>query len=184
MRSMRSASTSLIVSSFAHVARDLRIGRVPVARVALCRRVRRLYSGPRERSSNRKRAGDRRGLDQPHRDAIAEPVGLAAAVADQRVAVLVIAEIVVADGARRDEAVGAGVVELDEQAGAGHAGDAALERRADAIGEEMREQPVEGLALRLHGAALGGRDLRADLAQRRGVLLRRQRAVAEPQVRG
>ena len=82
-----------------------------------------------------------------------------------------IAEIVGADGARRDEPVGACVVELDEKSGAGRPGDVAFERRADAIGEEMREEPVEGLAFRLHGATLGGRDLCADLAQRRGILL-------------
>src|SRR5215470_7659085 len=94
-------------------------------------------------------------------------------------AVLVVAKIIGADGARRDEAVGAGVVELDEQAGAGGARDVALEGRADAVGEEMREQAVEGLALGFHGAALGGRDLRADLAERGDVLRRRQSAVAE-----
>src|SRR5262249_56160722 len=60
------------------------------------------------------RARNRRGLDEPHRDAIAEAVGLAAAGADQGMAVLVVAEIIGADGARGDEAVGAGVVELDE----------------------------------------------------------------------
>src|SRR4051812_5088759 len=50
-------------------------------------------------------AGDRRCLDQPHAYGIAQPVGLAAAVADHRVAILVIAEIFVADRARRDETV-------------------------------------------------------------------------------
>src|SRR5690349_3512865 len=127
------------------------------------------------------RACDRRGFDQPHRDSIAEPVGLAAARADQGMAVLMMAEIVVADGARRDEPVGAGVIELDKKAGAGRPGDVTLERRADAIGEEMREQAVERLAFGLHGAALGSRDLRTDLAQRRGVLLWRECAVTEPQ---
>ena len=39
------------------------------------------------------RARDRCGLDQAHRHAIAQAVGLAAAIADQRVAVFVIAEI-------------------------------------------------------------------------------------------
>ena len=67
------------------------------------------------------RAGDRRGLDQAHGRPVAEPVRLAAAVADEGVAILVIAEILAADGARRDESVGAGVVELDEQPGAGDA---------------------------------------------------------------
>ena len=68
--------------------------------------------------------------------------------------------------ARRHEAVGAGIVELDEQAGAGDAGNAALEGRADAVGEEMRDQPVDGLALGRHGAALGRGDLRGDFGQR------------------
>src|SRR5947209_5166585 len=59
--------------------------------------------------------------------------------------------------------------------------DVALEGRADAIGEEMGEQAVERFAFRFHGAALGGRDLCADLAERGDVLLRRQSAVAELQ---
>src|SRR6266478_7253418 len=92
------------------------------------------------------RARDRRGLDEPHRDAIAEAVGLAALGADHGMAVLVVAEIIGADGARGDESVRAGVVELDEQAGAGGARDVALEGCADAIGEEMGEQAVERLA--------------------------------------
>ena len=125
------------------------------------------------------RARDGRGLDEPHRDAIAEAGRLAAARADQGVAVLVVAEIIGADGARRNEAVGAGIVELDEQAGAGGARDVALEGRADAVGEEMGEQAVEGLAFGFHGAALGRRDLCADLAERGDVLRRRQSAVAE-----
>ncbi len=92
---------------------------------------------------------------------------------------LVVAEIFVADGARRHEAVGAGVVELHEQAGAGDAGDAALEGGADAVGEEMRDQPVVGLALGHHGAALGGGDLRGDLGQLLAVGRSRAAAVAE-----
>src|SRR5262245_59087733 len=116
-------------------------------------------------------AGDRRGLDQAHGAPVAEPVGLAAAVADQRVAILVIAEIFAPDGARRNEAVGAGIVELDEQAGARDPRDVAVEGRADAVGEEMREQSVEGLALGLHGAPLGRRDARRGLAERAHVLV-------------
>ena len=125
------------------------------------------------------RAGDRRRLDELHRDAVAEPVRLARAVADHGVHGLLVAEIFVADGARRNEAVGAGVVELDEQAGAGDAGDAALEGGADAVGEKMRDQPVVGLALGLHGAALGGGNLRGDLGQRGGVLALGQAVGAE-----
>src|SRR5215475_3568225 len=90
------------------------------------------------------RAGDRRRLHQLDGDAVAEPVRLAAAVADQRMPTLVVAEEIGADGARRDEAIGAGVVELDEQAGAGGAGNVPFEGGADAVGEEMREQAVEG----------------------------------------
>src|SRR5262245_64191023 len=96
-------------------------------------------------------------------------------------AIFMVAKIFAADGAPGNEAVRAGVVELDEQTGAGGAGNVSLEGCADAVGEEMREQAVEGFALGLHGAALGGRDLRADLAQRRRVLLLRQRAIAELQ---
>ena len=43
----------------------------------------------------------------------------------------------------------------------------------------MRDQPVVGLALGLHGAALGGRNLRGDFGQRRVVLAFRQAVGAE-----
>ena len=39
-----------------------------------------------------------------------------------------------------------------------------------AVGEEMRDQAIDGLALGRHGAPLGGRDARRDLAQGRHVL--------------
>src|SRR5262249_6049112 len=113
--------------------------------------------------------------------AIAKAISLAAARANQRVALLVIAEILAADGARGNEAVRAGVVEFDEQPGARGAGDVAGEGCADTIGEEMCEQAIESLPFGFHVGALVGRDWRADLAQRGGVLLRRQAAVAEPQ---
>src|SRR5262249_15189757 len=125
------------------------------------------------------RARERRRLDQAHGDAVSQPVRQAAALADEGMAILVVAKIFAADGARGNEAVRAGVVELDEQTGAGGAGNVSLEGCADAVGEEMREQAVEGFALGFHGAALGGRDLRADLAHRRRALLLRQRAIAE-----
>src|SRR6202451_3408369 len=97
-------------------------------------------------------AGDRRCFDQFHGHRIAEPMGFR--VPDEGAAAFVETKIFVADEARRDESVGAGVVELDEQAGAGDAGNMAVEGRADPIGEKMRDQPVSGLALGLHGAAL------------------------------
>ncbi len=69
--------------------------------------------------------------------------------------------------------------ELDEQAGAGDARDAALEARADAVGEMVRDQPVIGFALGLHGAALGRRNLRGNLRQRRDILAGGQAVGAE-----
>src|SRR6202051_1035558 len=74
-------------------------------------------------------AGDRRGLDQFHTDRIAEPMGFG--MADERAGGFVKTKIFVADESRRDEPVGAGVVELDEQAGAGDAGNMAVEGGAD-----------------------------------------------------
>src|SRR5262249_29850906 len=110
------------------------------------------------------RARDRRRLDEPHRDAIAEAVGLAALSADQGMAVLVVAEIIGADSARGNESVRAGVVELDEQAGAGGARNGALEGCADAIGGEMGEQGGGGLRVGLSGGGVGRRGLRGRLA--------------------
>ena len=69
--------------------------------------------------------------------------------------------------------------QLHEQAGAVHAGDAAVEGGADAVGEEMRDQPVVGLALGQHGAALGGGNLRGDFGQRLDVGGLGQAVVAE-----
>ena len=57
-------------------------------------------------------------------------------------ALLVIAEIFVANGSRRHKAVGAGAAELHEQPGAGDAGNASVEARADTIGEEMSDQAI------------------------------------------
>ena len=58
---------------------------------------------------------------------------------------------------------------LTNRPGAGRAGNVPLERCADPVGEEMGEQPIECFALRLHGAPLGGGDLRADFGERRDV---------------
>src|SRR5262245_30667039 len=83
-----------------------------------------------------KRAGDRGGLNQAHRYPVAELVGLAASLADQRVVILLVAEVFLSNCARGDEAVGASVIELDEQSGTGDARDVTLEGCADLIGEE------------------------------------------------
>src|ERR1700730_18574226 len=86
------------------------------------------------------RAGHRNRLHQAHRHLVAEPVCLAARLADQRMGRLVVADILVADLSRGDEAVSPGLVELDEEAGTGDAADMALEGRADLLGKEMRDQ--------------------------------------------
>ena len=90
-----------------------------------------------------------------------------------------VAEKLVADRARRNEAVRACAVELDEQAGSRHPRNPALKRGADPVGEVVRDQPVVGLALGLHGAPLGGGNLRRDLAQRAAVLVGRRAVIAE-----
>src|SRR5215213_5112704 len=77
------------------------------------------------------RAGDGSCFDQPHCYAVAEAVRGAARATYHRVLVLLIAKVFVPNGTRRNDAIGAGIVELDEQTGAGDAGNAALERDAD-----------------------------------------------------
>ena len=57
-------------------------------------------------------AGERRGFDKLDRHNIAQPVHLTSARADQRVARVVMTEIVVAEHGGRDKSIGAGVVEL------------------------------------------------------------------------
>src|SRR5262249_9520083 len=60
-----------------------------------------------------------------------------AACAHESVAALVIVEIFRAKGSDRDQSVRTRLAQLDEQAGARDAGDAALKARADAIGQMM-----------------------------------------------
>src|SRR5437870_1683394 len=61
------------------------------------------------------RPRDRCCFREPHTDPVTEPMGLAAPLVDERMPVLVIPEILSAEGACGDETVSAGVVELDEQ---------------------------------------------------------------------
>ena len=89
-----------------------------------------------------------------------------------------IPEIIIAEAAGRDEAVSAGVVELDEQPRPGDAADAAFEGRADLLAQEMRDEPVDRLALRLHGAPLRAGNIGRDLAERAHVVAVRQAVVA------
>jgi len=109
------------------------------------------------------RASNRRRLDEFDGDRIAEPVRRRAA--DKSAAGLVKAKIFVADGARRNETVRAGFVEFDKQSGARHPGNVPVENRADAVGQEMRDQPIGGFALGLHGPAFGGRNVCRDLGE-------------------
>ncbi len=99
-RHCRSFASALSCASGSarHQARDSR----PILRAA-------------DRSSNRSAPATGMASTSLHRDAVAQPIGLAGRAADHRVAVLVILEIVVADGAGRNESVGAGFVKLDEQ---------------------------------------------------------------------
>src|SRR5262249_1030345 len=110
-----------------------------------------------------------------------EAVGLAALSADQGMAGLGVAGIVGAGGARGGGTLPAGVVELDEQAGAGGARNVAPEGWAGGVGEGKGGPGGGRRRVGPPCAALGGGDWRADLAERGGILLLRQCAVTEPQ---
>src|SRR5262249_32077319 len=84
--------------------------------------------------------------------------------------------------AGRNEPVGAGVVELDEQPGARDARDVAVEHGADLLREEMRDQAINRLALSHHGSTLARRDLSPDFAERADILAVRQPVAAELQL--
>jgi hypothetical protein len=87
-----------------------------------------------------------------------------------------------AQAGHRDQAIGAGVGEADEQAETRDPGDAAGELRADAVGQEVRHIAIGGVALGGHGAALGvgdqlGRILHlGDVAFGQAVVAQAQRA--------
>src|SRR5215210_7119935 len=102
------------------------------------------------------RAGDGGCFDQPYCYAVAEPVRGAARATYHRVLVLLIAKVFVPDGARRNESVRTGIIELDEQARTGNAGDTPFKGDAYLIGKKMGEQSVEGLALGFHSAPFRG----------------------------
>src|SRR4051794_34362779 len=70
------------------------------------------------------RAGNRRRLDEPHLDAVAEPVRFAGPAADHCVVRFIEPEILVAKRGDRDETVGAGLEQPHEQTGARDAGNA------------------------------------------------------------
>src|SRR5713226_4521613 len=70
--------------------------------------------------------------------------------------------IVVRQAADRDESVGAGLAECDEQPSTGDAVDAAAEGRADALGEKRGSVAVRGAALGSSSAALGHGNVLSD----------------------
>src|SRR3546814_18231276 len=85
---------------------------------------------------------------------------------------------VVGQRADGDEAVGAAVVEGDEEAEAGDPVDPAMEVGANPVLQEGGGETVDGIALGGGGAELGGADMGAHLlAERLGA--RRQSVVAE-----
>src|SRR5262249_28544097 len=111
------------------------------------------------------RAGDRLSFYQTNIDDVTQTVHGTAARADEGVARFIVVEVLTPERADRNETVGTGILQLDEQTGARDPGNPALKRRADAVREVMCDQPVGRLALSLHGAPLGKRNLRGDFAQ-------------------
>ena len=78
---------------------------------------------------------------------------------------VVVGEILGPEGGHRDQAVCPGLIQPDEEAEAGHAGDAAGEGRPDPLLQEGGHIAVHGSALRGHGAALGQGHLFGDGGQ-------------------
>src|SRR5829696_8833906 len=107
------------------------------------------------------RPGDGRGLDQLHLHLVAETIGFTRVVAAHGVGSLVVAVVIVTDGGRRNEAVRAGLLQLDEEPRLCHPRDLSTECGPDPVGKEVRDQAVDCLTLRRHGAALRRRDLGA-----------------------
>ena len=101
------------------------------------------------------RTGDRRCFYQTNLHDVTQSVHGTTARSDQRMAGFIEMVEFAAERSHRDQAVGARFVQFDEQTCFGDAGDPAFEDRADAIGEEMRDQAVGGFTLGLHGAAFG-----------------------------
>ena len=93
------------------------------------------------------------GFNQTHLDPIAKPVGFAAALANQRMAFLVMIKIFRADAGGGNEAVGTGICQTHKHARAGDTGNAALKMGADPIGQMKGDQPVGGFAFRGHCAS-------------------------------
>src|SRR5579862_8925583 len=89
-------------------------------------------------------AGQGCGLDELHLDDVAQLVDRAGAVADHRVALLVVAEVFEAERTRGQQSFRTRLLQTQEEAEARHAGDAAFERGADAILHEGGDVTVGG----------------------------------------
>src|SRR3954454_21008845 len=124
-------------------------------------------------------AADRIGLRQPQGEALARRIGLAALLADQALAGLVVAEIFLAQGRCGDEAVAAELLDRGEEAERLHAGDPALDQLPDPVGEIGGDIAVHRLPLVDHRAPFKVRDQLAGHLHRL-LLLPGHRAFAEP----
>ena len=85
----------------------------------------------------------------------------------KRVAHRVVTWARTAEGARRHKPVHTGLVKLDENAEARHAGDATGKFHADMSGEIGCGLTVHGIALGGDGAPLGARDMSAQASELR-----------------
>src|SRR5476649_2239789 len=103
------------------------------------------------------------GLDQLDLEPVAQPVGLAGALADQQLAALVVAIELLADVADRDQTVRSRTVDGDEQAEARHRADARAEGRADMARHKVGDVAVHGVALGRDRAALAHGEMLAEL---------------------
>src|SRR5476651_1636204 len=103
------------------------------------------------------------GLDQLDREPVAQPVGLAGALADQQLAAFVVTIEFLADVADRDQTVRSRTVDGDEQAEARHRADACAEGRTDVARHEVGDVAIHGVALGGDRTALAHREMLAKL---------------------
>src|SRR6266851_3824344 len=97
--------------------------------------------------------------------ALAQPVGLAGALADEDLAAFVVAKEFLAERADRDQPVRPGAIERGEQAKAGDAGDPSGEGGADMGRHIGRDITIHGAAFGGDGAPLAHRKVLAELGE-------------------
>src|SRR5690606_24029038 len=101
-----------------------------------------------------KRTGKRNRFGQPHTDVVAEPEAHAGLFSRQRLMRLVVDIVIVSYAGYRHETVRAIVGQSDKKSRFGDARNAAVELLADAAGQMMGDQPVDGLPFGRHRAPL------------------------------